>query len=77
MGARFRLKASYPIARFHGAARIILVCLKKYGMFVADNGGDWFISGASWRGWNDSILNELKRVPGSAFQVVATGRIRR
>ena len=77
MGARFRLKPSYPIARFHGAARIILLCLKKYGMFVADNGGDWYISGASWRGWNDSILNELKRVPGSAFQVVATGRIHR
>jgi hypothetical protein len=75
MGARFRLKASYPLRHFHGAARIILVCLKKYGMFVADNGGNWFISGASWRGWNDTILNELKRVPGSAFQVVATGRI--
>jgi hypothetical protein len=76
MGARFRLKASFSLKHFHGAARIVLVCLKKYGMFLADNGSDWFLSGASWRGWNDSDLDQLKRVPGSAFQVVATGRVR-
>jgi hypothetical protein len=75
MGARFRLKASYPLKGFTGAARIILVCLKHYGMFVADNGGNWYISGATWRGWNDHNLDQLKRVPGSAFQAVATGRI--
>ena len=75
MGARFRLKASFSLRGYHGAARIILVCLKKYGMFVADNGSNWYISGASWRGWNDADLDQLKRVPGSAFQVVQTGRI--
>jgi len=72
-----RLKAGFDTSKFQGAARVILEGMKKYGLILADNGGDWFISGASWRGWNDSILNELKRVPGSAFQVVATGRIRR
>jgi hypothetical protein len=76
MGARFRLKASYSLRRFHGAALIILRCLKRYGMFVADNGGNWFISGATSRYWNDNDLNQLKTVPGSAFEVVATGRIR-
>jgi hypothetical protein len=76
MGARFRLKASFSLKGYHGAALIILRCLKKYGMFVADNGSNWFISGATYRGWNDDDLNQLKRVPGSAFQVVATGRIR-
>jgi hypothetical protein len=76
MGARFRLKASFSLKGYHGAARIILVCLKHYGMFVADNGGNWFVSGASWRGWNDRNLDELKRVPGSAFQAVVTGPIR-
>jgi hypothetical protein len=76
MGARFRLKASFSLAHYHGAARIVLVALKKYGMFIADNGSDWYISGASWRGWNDTDLDQLKRVPGSAFQVVATGRVR-
>jgi hypothetical protein len=76
MGARFRLKASYGLSSFHGAALIILRCLKKYGMFVADNGSSWFISGATNGLWNDDDLNQLKRVPGSAFEVVATGRIR-
>lgn len=76
MGAQFRLKASFSLHGFHGAARIILTCLKKYGMFVADNGSNWFISGATYRGWDDEDLDQLKRVPGSAFEVVATGRIR-
>ncbi|HKC26942.1 MAG TPA: hypothetical protein VKB75_02915 [Jatrophihabitans sp.] len=76
MGARFRLKASYNLSRFHGAALIILRCLKRYGMFVADNGSNWFISGATYTGWNDTDLDQLKRVPGSAFEAVATGPIR-
>src|SRR5436305_10026091 len=37
MGLRLRLKASYPIAGFHGEARVILVALKRYGLIVADN----------------------------------------
>ena len=77
MGARFRLKASYSLRRFHGQALVILRCLKKYGMFVADNGSDWFISGAPSHYWNDDDLNQLKTVPGRAFEVVATGRIHR
>jgi hypothetical protein len=76
MGARFRLKASFSLRGYTGAARIILVALKHYGMFVADNGSNWFLGGASWRGWNDADLDQLKRVPGSAFEVVQTGRIR-
>jgi hypothetical protein len=77
MGARFRLKASFSLKHYHGAALVVLRCLKKYGMFVADNGGNWFISGATYRGWNDNNLNELKRVPGSAFEAVATGKVHR
>jgi hypothetical protein len=76
MGARFRLKAGFSLKHYHGAARVVLVCLKKYGMFVADNGSDWYLSGANWRGWNDTDLDQLKRVPGSAFEAVATGRVR-
>jgi hypothetical protein len=75
MGARFRLKAGYPLARFSGAALIVLKCLKRYGMFVADNGSSWFISGATYAGWDDADLDQLKSVPGSAFEVVATGPI--
>ena len=70
MGMRVRLRASYDISGFPPSARVILQALKTYGMFVADNGGDWFISGAPDPRWNDAELNTLKRVPGSAFEVV-------
>jgi hypothetical protein len=75
MGARFRLKASFDVSRFHGAARVVLDCLRRYGMFVADNGSNWFISGANDTKWDDADLAQLKTVPGSAFEVVASGPI--
>lgn len=70
MGARLRLKASYPLRGFSGAARTIAVALKRYGAIVADNGSNWFFGGTSDRRWDDENLNQLKRIPGSAFQVV-------
>jgi hypothetical protein len=77
MGLRVRLKADYDISRFRGASRIILEALRKYGMFVADNGSDWFISGEANPAWDDEDLAQLKRVPASAFEVVKTGQIHR
>ncbi len=76
MGLRLRLAAGYDISSFRGAARVVLVALKRYGMIVADNGSNWYITGASDRRWNDGDLAQLKRVPGSAFEVVAGGPIR-
>jgi hypothetical protein len=72
MGMRVRLKASYAIpATFSYPTRVILNCLKKYGMMVADNGSDWFISGAPDPRWNnDKLVNELRRVTGRNFEVV-------
>jgi hypothetical protein len=75
MGLRVRLKADYDISGFTGASRVILIALKKYGMFVADNGGNWFISGSTDSRWNDDDLDQLKSVPGGAFEVVQTGAI--
>ena len=75
MGARFRLKASFDISGYHGAARVVLECLRRYGMFLADNGSNWFISGATDSRWNDDDLNQLKSVPGSAFEAVESGTI--
>ncbi|HEY8865773.1 MAG TPA: hypothetical protein VIM22_02485 [Solirubrobacteraceae bacterium] len=75
MGLRVRLKASYPIGGFHGQAKVILVALKRYGMIVADNGSPWFITGGSDRRWSDDDLNQLKRVPGAAFEAVRSGPI--
>lgn len=73
MGARFRLKASFDLAPYTGDALVILTALKQYGMIVADNGTGWYISGATDARWNDTDLNQLKKVPGSMFEVVDTG----
>lgn len=77
MGARFRLKASFDVSGFTGKARLILDALKTYGMFVADNGGDWYITGAQDERWDWRNLEQLYRVTGDAFEVVDTGPIRR
>jgi len=76
MGLRLRLKRSFGLSHFHGEALVILKALQRYGMIVADNGSSWFISGTSDPGWNDTDLDQLKTVPGSAFEVVDTGPIR-
>jgi hypothetical protein len=73
MGARIRLKASFDISTFPPQSRVILQALKTYGMIVADNGSNWYISGASDPRWDDNDLNSLKTVPGSAFEVVQMG----
>jgi len=75
MGLRLRLKASYDISSYTGQSLVILTALKKYGMIVADNGSSWYITGAPDPGWNDTDLDQLKQVPGSAFEVVKTGTI--
>jgi hypothetical protein len=75
MGLRLRLKAGYSLARFHGQSLVILKALKAYGMIVADNGSSWYITGASSPKWNDDDLDQLKTVPGSAFEAVNTGPV--
>lgn len=77
MGLRLRLKANFDTSKYTGHARVILNALKKYGLIVAENGTSWNITGAPDRRWNDDDLNQLKQVPGSAFEVVATGAIRK
>jgi hypothetical protein len=75
MGLRFRLKADYDISEFTGMSRVILEALRTYGMIVADNGTSWFITGATDPRWDDEDLDQLKTVPGTAFDVVTTGTI--
>jgi hypothetical protein len=70
MGTRLRLKSSYGLGGFSGGAKTIAEALKHYGMIVADNGSNWYFSGSSDRRWNDENLDQLKRIPGDAFQVV-------
>jgi hypothetical protein len=75
MGMRVRLKADYDISGFPKEAQVILKALKKYGMMVADNGGDWFVSGAPDPRWKVENLETLKRVRGRDFEVVDTGPV--
>jgi hypothetical protein len=70
MGLRLRLKAGYGLGNFSGAARTIAAAMQRYGLIVADNGSNWFFSGSSDNRWNDEDLDQLKRIPGSAFEVV-------
>jgi hypothetical protein len=73
MGMRVRLKASVDISGYPPGARVVLQALKTYGMMLADNGGDWFVSGAPDPRWNDTELNTLKQIRGSDFEVVEMG----
>lgn len=73
MGLRLRLKSTFDTTGFSGASRVVLEALKKYGMFVADNGSNWFMSGSTDSRWNDEDLEQLKSVPGTAFEVVESG----
>ncbi len=80
MGLRLRMTASYDISHITGQSRIIAVAMKKYGMFVADNGTNWYFQGEGGRQsscWNDNDLDQLKNVPGTAFEVIETGKILR
>jgi hypothetical protein len=70
MGLRLRLSAGYDISGITGPAHTIAAAMKQYGLIVADNGSNWAISGTSDRRWSGDNLNELKSIPGSAFQVV-------
>ncbi len=71
MGERFRLRQDFDVSSFPPHAQAILKGLKKYGMFVADNGSDWFMSIAPDRRLKG--LETLSRVKGSDFEVVDTG----
>ena len=70
MGQRFRLKANYDISGFSAETRIILQALKTYGMFLADNGSAWYISGGPDERWDNDVLHQLHRVKGDAFEAV-------
>jgi hypothetical protein len=75
MGLRVRLKADVDISGAGPQAKIILTALKKYGMIVADNGSNWYISGAPDARWDDDDLHTMGKIKGSDFEVVKHGPI--
>ena len=76
MGERLRLKRSVSLAGLPPQAKVIARALKRYGLIVADNGSDWFMSGAPHPGWNQDQLRALGGLRGSDFEVVDTSTLR-
>jgi hypothetical protein len=75
MGLRVRLKSSVNISGYPKEVQIILNALKTYGMILADNGSNWYVSGSPDSRWNDSSLAKIKGIKGRDFEVVDTGVI--
>jgi hypothetical protein len=70
MGERLRLKASVDISGLPRQARVVARALKQYGVIVADNGSDWFVSGAPHPRWDNDQLQQLRELRGAEFEVV-------
>jgi hypothetical protein len=77
MGARFRLKAGFAISSYRKDTRAVLRAMKRYGLVLADNGSPWYFQGTSEKGWPSGMLDELKRIPASAFEAVDTSSLKR
>jgi hypothetical protein len=75
MGLRVRLKAGVDISRFPRQARIVLQALKTYGMILADNGSNWYITGAPDPHWSNDDLHSIGRITGADFEVVDAGSL--
>jgi len=74
MGLRVRLKSTFNVngTAFSPNVRVILRAMQKYGMIVADNGSNWYVTGTHDPLWNDDELSALSQVKGSDFEVVQT-----
>jgi hypothetical protein len=70
MGLRVRLKASYDISGFDPQIRVILQAMKDYGMFLADNGSSWYISGAPDERWDNDLLHTMDVLSGRDFEAI-------
>ena len=70
LGQRFRLRADFDIAGFSPEVQVILQALKQYGMFLADNGSAWYLSGVPDERWDNEVLHELDQMQGSDFEAV-------
>ena len=75
MGLRLRLKADFDISGYPADDQVILTCLKKYGLILADNGSAIFITGTPDSRWNNDDLALLKQVTAADFDVVETGTV--
>jgi hypothetical protein len=72
LGARFRLKPDYDISSFPRELQVILQAMKTYGIILADNGSNWYVSGAPDERWDNDMLHLLDVLTGDDFEAVDT-----
>jgi hypothetical protein len=70
MGARFRLRPSFPTKGFGRDAKVVIAAMKTYGLVLADNGSPWYFQGERNAHWPDGLISDLKRIPARAFVAV-------
>jgi hypothetical protein len=75
LGARFRLKGSFDISVYPLELQVLLRAMQEYGLILADNGSDWYVSGAPDERWNNDLLHKLDDVTGNDFEAVDTSAL--
>jgi hypothetical protein len=75
-GLRVRLKAGFDVSSYSGAARTLLIALKRHGLILADQGSAWYVTGTSDPAWADA-LDQLRARPvrGRDFEVLRLGTV--
>lgn len=76
MGARFRLKATFPITSYLPETQTVLRAMKAYGLILADNGSPWYFQGTADARWPELLLDQMKTIPASAFEAVAAWQLK-
>ena len=77
MGARFRMKAGFDASSFSDRARAVITAMKHFGLVLADNGSPWYFTGEQNAHWPPALIEQLKRIPASAFEAVDTSSLQR
>ena len=74
MGARLRLKPGKDISAFPAPMQKVFRAMKKYGLIMADNGSDMYVTGTFDTRWDNDVLNPaFAALTASDFEVVERG----
>jgi hypothetical protein len=76
MGARFRMRPSFSTDGYGAGARAVIRAMKTYGLVLADNGSPWYFQGERHSRWSERLIEDLKRIPASAFVAVDTSSLK-
>ncbi len=75
-GAILRLRADFAIpANWTTQARAIATAMKRYGLYVADNGSDMYIQGEPSAQWQEDTWDQLQSIALSQFDFVSLSSI--